>query len=770
MSPRPVHLSLVLTLEGRPWRLRDALASVRPQLQPGAELVVVDSRRDEVASWIVEDELARWDRGTADRVRVVRRPDGPGGGAHLRQAGQDAAAGALVWHLDVATTLVDGAVGAMVATAREHPEADLIVAPVTEVRWWVAERGGRRRASPRLPSAVTDVVSTPRLLDGPLHLPSTIVRRGRLPAALPWSDPGGARGWQLRGRSVAGRIVVTGHVVAHVHLRGDHLARTAEPAPVDAVLAAYVDALSLVRQLGDPARTELLPDRARRAVAADLEARRAGWSREVEVAHLREVAARLDPLLPATSVRAPVREVIRRRGRRGSATLVERELLFRGHPAAHRALRRVLDLARRTRRRLRPDPDAPARPQRFSPAWRRALAYRAFRLLPLDRRLVVLAAYGCRKVACSPLAIAEELERRAPRVRTVWLLGAAVEAPPGVRVVRPGTLRCHWVTARAAVLVNNYNFGLGLVQRPGTLNIQTQHGTPLKTVGIDQHRFPKVRAGGALPGFVQRYQRWDVVLSTSRFNAEILHRSFPGAYRVVSTGFPRNDVLVRGAPHRAAATRARLGLAPDDVVVLYAPTFRDGRRGFASPLDVTALTAALDHRTKVLVRAHYFIGSAGLDADVEGRLVDVSAEPSIEDLYLAADVLVTDYSSAMFDFALLDRPIVLYVPDLDAYRRRRGLYFDLDRDGPGPLTTDLDELVSVLRDLPGDGAWRGQHRRFRDRFCEYEHGRAAERVVDELVLPHLLGHEPPSQPPGEQPGSGDSAVGAGGVVATVGST
>ena len=109
---------------------------------------------------------------------------------------------------------------------------------------------------------------------------------------------------------------------------------------------------------------------------------------------------------------------------------------------------------------------------------------------------------------------------------------------------------------------------------------------------------------------------------------------------------------------------------------------------------------------------------------------DVSLHPSVEELCLAADVLITDYSSIMFDYAVLDRPIVIHAPDWDVYRALRGTYFDLLAEPPGVVTTSDDEVVEAFQSgaVWGEEA-TGVRAAFRTRFCSLDDGHAAERVV-----------------------------------------
>ena len=175
--------------------------------------------------------------------------------------------------------------------------------------------------------------------------------------------------------------------------------------------------------------------------------------------------------------------------------------------------------------------------------------------------------------------------------------------------------------------------------------------------------------------------------------------------------------------------RERFGLRPGTTAVLYAPTHRGGKGGYVPLLDVAELARRLGPRFTLLVRTHYFHtdgpGDLTTGADA-AEIVDVSAHPVVEDLYLAADALVTDYSSMMFDYAVLDRPVVIFAPDWEEYQRERGVYFDLFAEPPGAVTVDADGLARALR--AGDPE-PGARARFRAKFCVWDDGGAAERVV-----------------------------------------
>jgi CDP-glycerol glycerophosphotransferase len=274
--------------------------------------------------------------------------------------------------------------------------------------------------------------------------------------------------------------------------------------------------------------------------------------------------------------------------------------------------------------------------------------------------------------------------------------------------------------------------------------LQTWHGTPLKTIAYD-NKYVIANPAGFVRD-VHEYRRWDYVISPNAFSTEILRRAFRGfAGEMLETGYPRNDVL--NAPDRdevRARVRAALGVEDGQTVVLYAPTWRDnlyheqGPHAYTLALDLDALGRALGEEHVILLRLHFLV--AANIGDTAGAAVrNVSEYPDIRDLYLAADVMITDYSSAMFDWAVTGKPIVFYTYDLEHYRdEMRGFYFDFEPAAPGPLCRTTDEVISVMTDRDAALApYAERYARFRERFCHWDDGHASARVV-ERVFADLL--------------------------------
>ncbi|MFD9005208.1 CDP-glycerol glycerophosphotransferase family protein [Streptomyces sp. NPDC059582] len=364
---------------------------------------------------------------------------------------------------------------------------------------------------------------------------------------------------------------------------------------------------------------------------------------------------------------------------------------------------------------------------------------------PLDPDLAVYCAYWGRGYACSPAAIHAKARELAPHIRSVFLVEAdqAHAMPKDVDHAVIGSRRYWEVLARATYLVNNANFAEGVVKRAGSVHVQTQHGTPLKKMGVDQSTYPVVAAAtGSFAKLLGRVDRWDYNLSSNRHSTQVWERAFPGSYEALEYGYPRNDVYCTATAEDVARIRRELGVPEGRTAVLYAPTHRDHHTGFEPGLDLEAFCEEVGEDVVVLLRAHYFYdrGRGG----GTGRIIDVTAHRSSEDVCLAADALITDYSSIMFDYANLDRPIVVYADDWEVYQETRGVYFDLPAAPPGPVTRTPQELARVFRDGsyagPGSRALRAA---FRERFCQFDDGRAAERVVRRV----LLGEPPEAIPP-----------------------
>ena len=216
---------------------------------------------------------------------------------------------------------------------------------------------------------------------------------------------------------------------------------------------------------------------------------------------------------------------------------------------------------------------------------------------------------------------------------------------------------------------------------------------------------------------------------------EEAYSELPGA--VLAAGYPRTDPLVNAdATQVRRDVLARLGVPEDRTVVLYAPTYRDTlttkvytARRF-DDLDLDELTRSLGPQYVVLVRGH---NNNQREADRVARnasIVDVTDYPDINDLTLAADVAVLDYSSLRFDWAITGKPMVFFVPDIDSYFSLRAPLFPYEESAPGPWARTTTEVGDLLADHEGVGRrYAEELRAFNERFNRLNDGRATERVL-----------------------------------------
>ncbi|MFD7992333.1 bifunctional glycosyltransferase/CDP-glycerol:glycerophosphate glycerophosphotransferase [Streptomyces mexicanus] len=361
--------------------------------------------------------------------------------------------------------------------------------------------------------------------------------------------------------------------------------------------------------------------------------------------------------------------------------------------------------------------------------------------LPVRKGTVVFESHLGKQYSDSPRALYEELRRRGTPITAIW--SYAGQRPDGfpkdVQLVRRWSWGYLRALAQAEFWIDNQGYPLRLTKRPETTYIQTWHGSALKRMGFDEPGLrmlsePEQRA------YQQALDRFDHFVVRSEHDVRTLARAYRiPEHKLLRTGYPRNDALVRatqGTPDPQARQLAeRLGLDPDRQVLLYAPTFRarsDGRvRDFEFPFDVEEFAARFGDRYTLLVRAHY-LNRLTLPPSVAGRVIDVSAEPDITPLMLLADALITDYSSVMFDYALLHRPIVFFAHDWEEYAQdTRGTYFDLLAEAPGPVPRTAQEFFDALADLGTlRTTYEARLKEFVDKYGEYDRGNAAAQIVD----------------------------------------
>lgn len=359
--------------------------------------------------------------------------------------------------------------------------------------------------------------------------------------------------------------------------------------------------------------------------------------------------------------------------------------------------------------------------------------WQIFSFLPKDHNKAVCQSFYGRGYSDSPKAIAGELKKRDWKVYwTVKEKGEAASLPAGITPLAIDSARAIYHLCTAGVWVDNCRKWAYTQKRGATCYVQTWHGFPLKRIEGD--------AGDALPEDYLRAakkdsQMSDLFLSDSSFLTEIYRRAFWYSGEVLECGFPRNDILFEIHPELREKVLEALGISGEKKLLLYAPTFRKDRGLSAYDVDYARCVKALESRFGgewiILARLHPNVAERAKELDLDPRyIVNASDYPDIQELYLASDALLTDYSSVMFDYLNTGKPCFLYVNDLAAYKDDRNFYFDLDRLPYVRAETndELEQAVLSFRET--------EQREAVERFCQEfgirENGTAAKQTADYL--------------------------------------
>ncbi|MFD3535907.1 CDP-glycerol glycerophosphotransferase family protein [Streptomyces sp. NPDC058664] len=362
--------------------------------------------------------------------------------------------------------------------------------------------------------------------------------------------------------------------------------------------------------------------------------------------------------------------------------------------------------------------------------------YEAGRELPL-RDQVLYVSYNGKQFSDSPRAVHEELLRRGSDVEHLWAVrDGQVELPDTVKAVRFQGTEWYEALARSRYIVTNGHLPHWIKRRAGQVIVQAWHGTMLKKIGLD------IDAPKFDPNYherlVQEAANWNILVSSNRFSTPILKRAMGYDGLIAETGYPRNDYLyAEDREERAKAVRERLGLPEGKKVVLYAPTWRDdlshsrGQFKFDLRVDLEDARRQLGDDHVFLIRRHSNIVDS-IPGAGNGFVFDASDYPDIADLYVAADIMITDYSSVMFDYAHLRRPMLFFTYDLEHYRDKlRGFYFDFENDAPGPLISTSEELIKAIREVDEvAGEYQEKYDKFHHLFCDLDDGHASARLAD----------------------------------------
>lgn len=349
---------------------------------------------------------------------------------------------------------------------------------------------------------------------------------------------------------------------------------------------------------------------------------------------------------------------------------------------------------------------------------------------------VFFESFGGRAIADTPKRLDAYVAEHMPEIPRYWTVrDGSLAVPEGAIPLTMYSEEWFEKLSTARFLVNNNNFPFFFKKHPEQRYLQTWHGTPLKRIGND---VPSQNLSLSYRALMQReVTYWDGLVAQSQWAGPVLANAFGFEGETMVLGYPRNDSIVQDLVNgeRRAHVRRHLGIADGQIALLYAPTWRDdsktasGHYAHTLYLDFAALLKKFGYELVVLQRGHVNTAQAS-SGQLPRNVINVNEYPDINDLYLAADVLVTDYSSVMFDFVLTRKPMIFLAPDIDQYRDvTRGFYFDFESVSPGPIVANTGQVIAHLEDLRLlDRDYHKRYEAFLKQFAPLDDGHAGGRV------------------------------------------
>ena len=344
----------------------------------------------------------------------------------------------------------------------------------------------------------------------------------------------------------------------------------------------------------------------------------------------------------------------------------------------------------------------------------------------------LFVCYGGRKYGDNvrPIYLQMLMDTRFRNWKFIWAFRDPneFELPDKIRTkkVKIDSLEFFYYALRARCWITNVSVQRGLsFKNRGTLYVNTWHGVPLKRIRCC-----------VKDGFnVRTAEKFDLIFSEGTYDSKISVPAFQVKEKQIKiTGYPRNDIMFDESLDLNKKVRRKYGLH-DERIVLYAPTFRDyikndsGGFTFQKKLSPEKFQNTLGDQYKLLVRAH---GAIEDHSTSDSSCVDVSDYPDVEDLLVAADILVSDYSGIIFDFSLLEKPIICFIYDLETYKKERGFFVDIEHFLPFKKCNTEEELYDAIKNIDIEES-RNQARLFQKQ-CGLVKKGAAKNAVNEIYL------------------------------------
>lgn len=364
-----------------------------------------------------------------------------------------------------------------------------------------------------------------------------------------------------------------------------------------------------------------------------------------------------------------------------------------------------------------------------------------FQKMPTKENWVFVESFFGKSYSDSPKYLYEYLyDTYGDKYKYIWCLNKRAKEMKGhPPICKRHSLRYVYYTSRAKYFICNTRQPAWFKKRENVVFLETWHGTPLKKLAFDLDDIHAVSQDHKKL-FYRQSRVWNYLISANRFSTEVFERAF--CYpreNIIEVGYPRNDILYSDrADQIAREVKAEFGIPEDKRVILYAPTWRDNqfygkaKYKFTLAMDLERMRREFGGDSVLLLRTHYYIADILDLTGLEDFVYNGSTYNDVSRLYLASDICITDYSSVFFDYANLRRPMLFFAYDYEDYKGEiRGMYFDMNKELPGPILQTNDELVDALHNIDKvTEQYKERYDQFYERFCSVDDGNASKRAID----------------------------------------
>lgn len=372
-----------------------------------------------------------------------------------------------------------------------------------------------------------------------------------------------------------------------------------------------------------------------------------------------------------------------------------------------------------------------------------------YRCIPCDDKMILFLSFHGRGYSDNPKALHQYItnDESYKEYTLVWAIKKHKEKNldiRGAKIIEYFSISYFYYLARSKYWIVNCKLPNYVLKKDTQVYLQTWHGTPLKKLAHDidvDENTTFYRSGMTMEQMHTTYDvdvaKYNYMISPSSFTTKVFQSAFKiNGERLIETGYPRNDNLSTFTAQDVKTIKEQYRLPKDKKIILYAPTWRDNcfvleGYTFSLEVDFSMWREKLGDAYIILFKPHYLIIN---NFDIEqylGFVYLIDANKDISDLYIISDVLITDYSSVFFDYAILKRPIYFYMYDLESYKNElRGFYLDIVNDLPGDIFEQENTLLEAILGHTYDYL---RLVKFNQRFNNHEDGKASERVMD-IVL------------------------------------